>query len=359
MKRCKECILPENYPRITFNEEGICNYCITYKEREYLGGDALKEKINSFLKNKKDRNKNYDCVLGLSGGRDSSYLLYYLVKILNLKVLAYSADNGFIPEQIKLNMKNMTDMLNVKLVIEKHDLLKKCLKHTISSWVHRPSLAMVELLCTGCRLGIIRGTLNFAKKNKIPVIIGGATPFERQDYRGVNGGNFSAILGYLSHIIINPKWVMNYTYLITQIKEYYYYFRSQKLIKKSDILKISPFWTHIKWKEKEVISTIKNELNWEKNPNIESTWRGDCDIALLKLYFYKKTLGFNDKVDGLSNLIRDNQITRGEALKRLKKEEEIPEEVINEIFHKLGLNYLDLKNVLRKMQENKYEKKTC
>jgi hypothetical protein len=105
MKRCTRCILPENYPGIIFNEEGICNYCITYKEREYLGGEALKEKIKASLETKSDRNDNYDCVLALSGGRDSTYLLYYLVKVLNLRVLAYFIDNGFIPEQTKQNVK--------------------------------------------------------------------------------------------------------------------------------------------------------------------------------------------------------------------------------------------------------------
>lgn len=344
MKRCTKCILPENYPGITFNEEGICNHCITYKERKYLGGEVLKKKIHSFLKNKKDRNKNYDCVLGLSGGRDSSYLLYYLVKVLNLRVLAYSVDHGFIPEQTILNMKNMIDILNVKLVIEEHDHLKKCLKHTAPSWMHRPSLPMIEILCTGCRLGIIRGTINFAKKNKIPVIIGGGTPFERVEYRT---GNFG-ILEYLYQIIRNPKWIMNPTYLITQIKEYFYYFHSRKIIKESDILRIGPFRDYIRWEEKEVFSTLKNELNWDKNPNVESTWRGDCAIALLKLYVYKKVLGFNDKVVNLSYLIRDGQISREEALERLNKEEEVPENVINEILDNLGLNHIDFKNCVAK-----------
>jgi hypothetical protein len=45
MKRCTKCILPENYPGITFNEEDICNHCITYRARRYLGGKALKEEI--------------------------------------------------------------------------------------------------------------------------------------------------------------------------------------------------------------------------------------------------------------------------------------------------------------------------
>ncbi|CEG11028.1 conserved hypothetical protein [groundwater metagenome] len=346
MKRCTKCILPENYPRITFNEQGVCNYCVAYKERKYLGDDALKERIKHFLETKKDRNKNYDCVVGFSGGRDSTYLLYYFTKVLNLRVLAYSVDNGFIPEQTKQNMKNTTDILNVKLVIEVHDLLKKCVKHTISSWMCMPSLPMIETLCTGCRVNMIRGTFNFAKKNKIPLIITGSTPFESAVYR-------TKIIvltpkRYLYQIIRNPKWIMNRTYLITQIKEYLYYFHSRKMVKESEILTIVLFRDYIRWREKEISSTLKNELNWKKNPNVESSSRGDCDIALLKLYVYTKVLGFNDKVDNLSCLIRDGQIGREEALERLNKEEEISENTINAILDNLELNHIDFKNCVAK-----------
>ena len=358
MKKCTKCILPENYPGITFNEEGICNFCTTYKERKYLGGDVLKKEIDSFLKNKKDRNENYDCILRLSGGRDSSYLLYYLAKVLNLRVVAYSVDNGFIPEQTKLNLKNMTHILNVKLVIEENEHLKKCLKHHLLSWMRRPSPAIIGVLCTGCKLGIDLGTLNFAKKSKIPVIISGGTPFEDQGYKTnimkINPNskkNYSFVLGYLFHIIRNPKWIMNSTCLIMQFKEYYYHYY-QKIFRsgnQKDVLIISPFNYYIRWKEKEVILKIENELKWKQHPKTESTWRGDCDVALLKLYLYKKTLGFNDKDDGLSSLIRDNQISRQEALDRLKKEGKIPEEAIKELFYKLGLNYSDFKIALRKV----------
>jgi hypothetical protein len=360
MKRCTKCVLPENYPAITFNEKGVCNYCTTYKQRKYLGGEALKEQIDSFLKSKKHRNKDYDCVLALSGGRDSSYLLYYLVKVMNLRVFAYSADNGVIPEQTKLNMKKMVGLLGVKHVIQEHDYLKRCLKHHILSWMHRPSPATVGIFCVGCRLGMDIGIVNFAKKNNIPVIILGGCPFEGGAYKmkimQINPNStksYSFILGYLSKIIREPRWVLNRTCLITQIKEYYYHY-GQKIFNKSGLLLIRPFYTHIRWNENNVISIIKNELKWEKNPEVNSTWRGDCDLAILKSYLYKRTLGFNDQDDGLSCLIRDNQISREEALKRLHNEAEIAEKVIKEIFDKFGLSYSDLEIGLRKARENKY-----
>ncbi len=117
------------------------------------------------------------------------------------------------------------------------------------------------------------------------------------------------------------------------------------------MLAISPYYGYVRWQEKDIVSAIKNELSWEENPDAGSTWRGDCIVALLKLYLYKKTLGFNDKDDGLSCLIRDGQVSRQEALERVNKEGEISEALIKSVFDKLGLNYSDLKVALKHCED--------
>jgi len=353
MKRCTRCILPENYPGITFNEEGVCNYCVSHKKREYLGDEALKEKIRTSLQDRSDRNDNYDCVLALSGGRDSSYLLYYLVKVLNLRVLAYFIDNGFIPEATQMNIKNMVDILGVDLVIEKSEHLEKCLRHHLLSFIHKPSAPMVGLLCTGCRLGMSTMLPDFARRNRVPVTISGSNPLDSRSFKtmimalnpraGEAKGSF--VLGYLTQIIQNPRWILNYGCLATQIQEYYHhYFQGRG--KKKDLIGIAPFYSYTRWEEKTLVSTIKNELHWRETPGAQSTWRGDCDIALLKLYLYKKTLGYNDRDEGLSYLIRDGQISREEALERLEEEGKISEEVIKEILERVGIDFSSLKTAL-------------
>ena len=99
MNRCTNCILPANYPGIEFDDKGICQYCNKHKETEYIGLEALVREIEAYNKEKKDRNKDYDCMIGFSGGRDSTYLLYLLSKKLGLKVLCYSADNSYVTDE--------------------------------------------------------------------------------------------------------------------------------------------------------------------------------------------------------------------------------------------------------------------
>ncbi len=352
MSRCANCILPNNYPGISFDESRICNHCVNYKRPTYLGMEAMKKEVEAFLMAHEGRNADYDCVLGLSGGRDSAYLLYLLEEVADLRVLAYSVDNGFVPEQTKENLRVMTGTLGVKLVIEDHELLRKCIRHHMASWMMNPSPAMVGLLCTGCRLNMDAMIKDFAARNGVPVIVRGGTPFEGQGYKfnimrtdPNSRGMKSFVLGYLSNIMRNPMWILNTTCLTTQVREFYYHYY-RKIHRREDQMIISPFWSYIEWREEDVIKTIENKLGWKKNPNTESTWRGDCDIALLKLYLYKKTLGFNDKDDGLSSLIRDGQITRDEALDRLEKEGDVPEEAIVDILDKMDLKYSNLEAAL-------------
>jgi hypothetical protein len=351
--------LPDNYPSIRINDQGVCHFCINHKEREYLGEARLKNDIFTILQKPKHRNTSYDCVLGLSGGRDSSYLLHYLVKKLGLRILAYSVDNGFVPTQTINNMERMARILNVHLVIERHNYLESCIKHHLQSWMYKPSPAMIETFCIGCRYGMRNGILGFARKNHIPIIIRGGTPYEatfRIHLMKMNPkkrGHYQFVLGSLFNSLKNPRMLMNTQCLSFQILEYITYFdrfKTRQLFGiKPDIIEINPFKKYIQWKEKEIISTIENELEWKRNPDAQSTWRGDCEIALLKLFLYKKMLGFNDRDVNLSHLIRSGQLRRNEALNRIQHEGDIPEEIIREIFLKITLDYAQLENALSKI----------
>ena len=95
-KRCVRCTLPHNFRNITFDKDGVCNYCHNHDESiEKFRRFSLAK--NNFLDQvEANRGKyQYDCAAGLSGGLDSTYVLYKLVQDYNLKVLAITYDNSF------------------------------------------------------------------------------------------------------------------------------------------------------------------------------------------------------------------------------------------------------------------------
>ena len=106
---CVKCGLPSNYPNATFNDEGICNLCLSFEDYQ--------EKTKSYFKNLEDLKRifndnkihpdsQYDCIMLLSGGKDSSYALGKL-KEMGLSVLAFTLDNGYISEEAKENIKRV------------------------------------------------------------------------------------------------------------------------------------------------------------------------------------------------------------------------------------------------------------
>jgi tRNA(Ile)-lysidine synthase TilS/MesJ len=346
MKRCTNCILPTTYPNLTFDNNGTCHLCNNIPDINYLGIDRFKSKVNEIHSLFPDRNKDYDCILAFSGGIDSTYLLYILTKGIGYKVLAYTVDNGFIPDNTIKNIKNITKNLNVDLVIEYSPLTKSNFRHVMNSWIKKPTAPMIGLLCTGCRIGITERLINFSKRRNIPLIIKGETPFDKyQTYKfdimknNANSKKFSSfVIGLLKQYLKNPYWLLNLQYIKTEFKEIYYHYYKKIQYNTDRVVIIEPFLTYIKWTEDEAIRTVQ-KLNWEENNTVNFKSRSDCDLAILKLFLYIELLGFNDKDDTLSAMIRHKQIDRATALKRLEKENNIDILRIRDILVKYGIDY--------------------
>lgn len=111
---CKRCIMnSESDPKMTFDKDGYCNYCteaLFNLNNKYFPNDEGKKKLKSLLdKIKKDgEGKKYDCIMGVSGGLDSSYLLY-LASTWKLRVLAIHIEDGYDTEISKSNLKKLID----------------------------------------------------------------------------------------------------------------------------------------------------------------------------------------------------------------------------------------------------------
>ncbi len=116
---CSKCIMDNvNDPEITFNKNGVCNHCDIYdlvvKEKIYELPERDRQ-LESLLKSvKAKKNGEYDCVIGLSGGTDSSYVAY-LTKQMGLSPLAVHFDNGWNSELSVRNMENILNKLEIDL----------------------------------------------------------------------------------------------------------------------------------------------------------------------------------------------------------------------------------------------------
>ncbi|HNQ50083.1 MAG TPA: 7-cyano-7-deazaguanine synthase [Candidatus Omnitrophota bacterium] len=180
MKICTKCVLPETFPGISFDDQGVCNFC-----RDFKGEVALKEEkkeyYNKFLdlikqvKGKSD----YDATLSYSGGKDSTYTLYLLKEVFKLRVLTVTFDNGFVSEQAFKNIRTVTENLGVDSIIFKADfqLLKKIFAAGVTKEMYpMKALERASTICTSC-IGFVKFTgLKIALEKNIPLMAWGWSP---------------------------------------------------------------------------------------------------------------------------------------------------------------------------------------
>lgn len=117
---CKRCVMDKSDPNIEFDERGFCNHCIGAEKllkTRWFPNEIGTQKLKELLARIKEagKNKNYDCVMGLSGGVDSSYLLHLAVECWGLRVLAIHVNAGWNSEVAESNIEKLVNKLGVDL----------------------------------------------------------------------------------------------------------------------------------------------------------------------------------------------------------------------------------------------------
>ena len=123
---CKCCVMDTSDEEIVFNEDGVCTRCTEYKERiepEWNHGKGHEKELAELIAaiKKSGEGKKYDCILGLSGGLDSSYMLHLAVREWGLRPLVFHIDAGWNLPVAEANIKRLTEKLGVELLVEHMD----------------------------------------------------------------------------------------------------------------------------------------------------------------------------------------------------------------------------------------------
>ncbi|MDD2983060.1 MAG: hypothetical protein PHQ74_06700 [Crocinitomicaceae bacterium] len=361
-KTCIKCLLPSDYLNIELNQEGVCQHCRDFQTTDFRGVEQLLKDIEIPLS--LNTSKKYDCVVGFSGGRDSTYLLWYVVKVLKLRPLAVFSDDLFIPEIALENIASTCKILGVDLRAIKHNNLKRCIKHHLNAWIKRPVPESLMFINVGERIGYERLVELEAIKEGVKLIWGGRTPIQEEEkYKAElikfsqspgRQGKVDWIMGYLKQVILNPSLAANLFCLKVQYQEFMVGKWKKKLILKNNLTIIHPFYDYVHWKEDEIENLLFNDLQWKVPEGKTNTSRFGCEVDSLRQYLFYRTLGYNDTNVDLSYLIRDGQITREAAKLKLEESLDFSEEYIVYILNKAGVKG---EKFIKKL-EKKYPSKT-
>ena len=175
MKRCSKCNLPETHETITFDENGVCNICNQQKfKNERIDWNQRKQELDALVEEHRGR-ADYDCIVPFSGGKDSTWTLYYLVKEYGLKPLVVRFDHGFMRPNLEENVKRTMRKLGVDFLTFTPNW-KVVQKLMLQAFLEKGDF------CWHCHTGIFSYPMWIAIEKKVPLIFWGEPSAEYTAY---------------------------------------------------------------------------------------------------------------------------------------------------------------------------------
>lgn len=318
LKRCRRCILPITTPFISFDENGVCSYCSNHQKITYRGIKALLEIIDPY----RSKNGEPDCIVGFSGGRDSSYGLHILKRELRLNPIAYTFDWGMLSDMGRQNAARVVGKLGVEHIVVSADIAKKRenVRKNILAWMKKPELGMVPLFMAGDKESEYHMN-ELVKKTGIKLVIYfRGNSFERDEFKTGHAGVSNADPGGVIHnlaitgkiklaLYYGGQFLSNPAYLNPSIWDTAKAYTATYLIP-HDYLYL---WHYLSWEEKKVISTLRKEYNWQSPDDNPATWRIDDASPAFYNYIYYQIQGFTEHDSLRSHQIREGELSRNEA----------------------------------------------
>lgn len=175
MKRCTRCGLPETYETIEFDEFGVCNICNQQKFKQgKIDWEARKRMLDELVAEYRGK-YDYDCIVPFSGGKDSTFTLYYLVKEYKLKPLVVQFNHGFMRPTLLANNERTFKALGV-------DVISFTPNWKVVKRLMREALIRKGDFCWHCHTGIFSYPMHVAIKFNVPLVLWGEPSSEYTAY---------------------------------------------------------------------------------------------------------------------------------------------------------------------------------
>ena len=350
--------MPSTYPFIEFDNEGVSNYYKRYKKQNFLGEDKLFEILDKY----RSKNGNPDCVVGLSGGRDSSYGLHLLKTKFKMNPIAFTYDWGLTTDVSRINQSKICGKLGIEHIIRSANISKKrnFVRNNIMAWLKKPHLGMLPVVQPGDKPFMYYGEI-LGKQHGIKLVIQftGYQLEQREFFLGFAGINqpltnnqrmssysflnkLRMFYFYSTQTIINPSYI-NVT-LLDNFKGFI-----SSFVRKEDSLH---FYNYIKWDEKEMVDTLVKEYNWMSDLAYgKNQWRMGDGQTTFNNFIYYTLAGFSEFDNFRSNQICEDLLSRNEGLSLAKKDNEFKYDVLKNFSEIIGFNLDDVLSRIVSLQK--------
>ena len=302
---CTNCIMDTSDPKITFDDRGWCDYCQNYHANilpnwnPNAKGEALIRPLIEKIR-AEGRGKDHDCLIGISGGLDSSYVTYTAVTKFGLRPLIFHCDTGWNSDLGVSNIQKIIEGLHLDLVTE------------VVNWEEMKDLQLaffrsqVPFVDTPQDLALFSAIYNFAAKHDFKYVITGGNNSTECVRECLDWTYFSTDTRHVKDIHRRFGTRPLTTFPMCDILKYRTYYR---WIKGIQVIKLLDSVPYIK---KDAIRELSERFGWQPYPqkHYESRF-----TRFYESFWTPKKFGYDKRRAYLSSEILTGQLTRDEALK--------------------------------------------
>lgn len=335
---CSNCVMDTTDSKIVFDENGKCDYCNSFYNDILPNWKPGQERFNELEKiaariREEGKGKEYDCIIGLSGGTDSSYLAYIAKEKLGLRPLIYTVDAGW----------------NLNVAVENIERIVKALKldmyTEVVNWEEMRDLQLAFFKSQTVYQdfpqdhAIFAGLYNYAVKNKIKYVLTGANN-ATECVRPPVEWSYLNDIKLMKDIHKKFGKVKLKTFPMCGMFKYRLYYAYIKGMKR-----VAPL-DYINYDKSAAEKELYEKFGWEKyeNKHYENIF-----TRFYEGYFMPKKFGYDKRKCYFSNLILTGQMTREEALEKLNESpysEDMMQDDMEYIAKKLGLSKVEFEQII-------------
>lgn len=350
MKYCSNCLMPDTRPDLYFDENGICDACHSFTQKDIINWNERKKEFEKLISNLKDKNpENYDCLIPVSGGKDSHFTLYLAKHVYGLNPLCIAFSPTLPTEIGKENLENISnlgvDVIHFKQnpIVYKKMIMEGFRRIGDMEWANH--------------MGIWSVPVHFAIKFNIPYIFWGESP--QMEYGGAQ------TVSEINKSIFNEDWLNDYGCLnglrpqdmidhengITLEDLKLYTYPSKKEV--SDWGGKGIFMGYFfKWNTAENLKTIESIGFKRRKGRIEISYTDyeKLDCLSMNLHDYLKYLkfGYGRATDSASIDIRNGIISREEGVRLVERYEGVyPKEAVEEFCKEFSITKIEFDNICK------------
>jgi hypothetical protein len=365
MKKCSRCMLSENYRAITFDEQGVCNYCHTYDElRPRLEDfDRLEKLFRERIEVARGR-AEYDALVGISGGKDSSYLAYTLKETYGLKILTVTVDNGFHTDFGRASVKRVVESLGLDHFYYSPEwpMFRQCFRAMVTTW---------GIPCMACGQVCFGLLYKLAFERGIPLIIHGRT--RDQMFRDLTPGSKDPIIPCIA-LGLAPPTPENIKELGYKQLEQMDALLAQVFTGPAELARAKREWTVDKdqfhnaplvpdwvayflyhpYDEEAMKRTLEERTGWRRPEDDTLLGHSDCAVHDAATHLCHNCFGNSLLALELSTAVRIGEMTLDKAKKRLQEErfaQEYPGASMKALQERLGFTGAEMEQIIRSARE--------